>query len=390
MNIAINAIPITGYGGMTFLRNMLPLLDQRGDGHHWYIYAKPEAVEQLRFAARQVVFRDVKVAGGVLGAIAAQQLRLPGMLRRDRIDLVYTANNSDIFLAPRPRVTVIRNVEPFLYQRFFNSAPKKLRCAVLALLSRLSLRSADRIVCVSEYARQVATGGDPRASAKAAVIRHGIGEPFSPRNPRPDCAPADYLFTSARMIGYSNLTNVVEAYKICRDQGLDMPLLVTGGRHDDHYERLVKRRVEELGLAAHVRFLGYVDTRTMAGLMPNARVFIFGSLLEACPNTLLEALRCGAAVVASDTPPNREIGGASVAWCDGRSPWEMASAILRVARNQEYAAALRQKAVSRAEQYSWSSTADSLVRLLERTADDYRRHRAPHAPAELAGRIGGS
>lgn len=367
MRIAVNAMPSSGYGGLTYLRQILPALDRREDPHRWFVYGRPATLERIRFRARKIVFREVRPRGGLAGRLLAEQLQLPALMRADGIDLVYTANNPDLVLAPRPRVIAIRYTEPFLYREFFNSAPKQIRCELLRLMTAVSLRTADHILCVSDYARRVAGAGKPPLVEKTTVVHHGLGAPFAPGRPAPSWAPPDFLFTSAKMIGYSNLLRLAEAYAILRARGLKEPLLVAGGPHDARYERLLKARVAELELTPHMRFLGYVNAESMAAAMANARVFIFSSLLEACPNTLIEAMGCGAAIVASETEPNREVAGEAVAWCDGRSAEAMAEAVWAVARREDCRLALREKARKQAARFSWEKTADGLVEVLERT-----------------------
>ena len=366
MNIAINAMPSSGYGGITYLRHVLPVLDRRADAHRWFVYGRKETLGKIRFPARKVSFREVRPKGGVVGRLLAEQLQLPALMRKDAVEVVYTANNPDLFFAPRPRVIAIRYTEPFVYREFYNSFSKKVRCAALRALTRISLETCDHILCVSDYARRIAGASKAPLAAKTSVVHHGLGEPFRPDREAPEWAAGEFLFTSAKMIGYSNLLNVAEAYKICREAGLGAPLFVAGGPHDASYERALNRRVAELGLGCAVRFLGYVDHRSMAGAMANARVFIFGSLLEACPNTLIEAMGCGAAIVASDTEPNREVAADAVAWCNGHSAEDMARAILDVARREDLRAALRGKAREQASRFSWERTADGLVQVLER------------------------
>lgn len=382
MRIAVNAMPSSGYGGLTYLRQILPALDRRDDGHEWFVYGRPATLERIRFAARKVRFRQVAPRGGLAGRLLAEQVGLPMRMRADGVDLVYTANNPDLFLAPRPRVIAIRYTEPFLYNEFYNSFPKKVRCAVLRLLTSVSLRTSDHILCVSAYARRVAGAGRPPLLEKTSVVHHGLGEPFRPGRPAPAWAEGGFLFASAKMIGYSNLHRLAEAYAILRRSGLREPLLVAGGPHDARYERGLKRRVAELGLTSSMRFLGYVDPETMAAAMANARVFVFCSLLEACPNTLIEAMGAGAAIVASDTEPNREVAGEAVVWCDGRNAEAMARAILQVAREEALRAELRERALRQAARFSWERTADRLVEVLERVWRS--RRQALEQPAAAA------
>jgi glycosyltransferase involved in cell wall biosynthesis len=123
----------------------------------------------------------------------------------------------------------------------------------------------------------------------------------------------------------------------------------------------------------------------MAGAMGHASVFIFSSLLEACPNTLIEAMGCGAAIVASDTDPNREVAGDAVHWCDGRSAEAMADAILDVARSKPLGAALRERALRQAARFSWDRTAERLVEVLERVRQ--RSREEIREPAAVEARL---
>lgn len=366
MRIAINAMPFSGYGGMTYLRNILPVLDRRRDSHHWTVYGRPATISKIRFPGSKVQFETLGGFPGLLGRLAGEHLYLPLLLRRRKADLVFTANNTDLFLAPRPRVTAIRYLEPYVYHNYYNSPSKRLRCAALKTLTNRSLATADHMICVSEYARRLAIGANPQWFGRSSVVHHGCGAPFTPRAPRPAWAPREYLFAAAKMIGYSNLHTLVEAYAKCAVRGLELPLLIAGGAHDHGYERELKHRVRRLGLQDKVIFLGYVGRLEMAGGMAHAQVFVFSSLLEACPNTLLEALSCGAAIVASDTEPNREVAGEAAAWCDGTRTIAMANSIEQVARDGLFRNVLKKRALQQAQQFTWERTADRLVAVLER------------------------
>jgi len=383
MRIAINAMPSSGYGGVTYLRNMLPVLDRTAEQHSIHVYGRPDTIDIVRFPARRVTFREVHVRGGIAGRLFVEQFGLPEMFRRDGIDLVYTANNTDLLFAPRPRVTAIRYTEPFVFRNYQNSIPKQIRCAVLKVLTQLSLRTADHIICVSDYARRLAIGDNREILEKTSVTHHGLGVPFTPAAPHPAWAPRDFFFAAAKMIGYSNLHTLAEALSRCVADGLDLPLFVAGGPHDPTYERFLKRRIEQLGMTGRIVFLGYVNRESVAGGMAHARAFIFSSLLEACPNTLIEALGCGAAVVASDTEPNREVARESVAWCDGRSAASMAAAIASVAGDGKRRSVLREKALAQAASYSWGRTAERLIRVLEQVHRAHKKRRERIASDEV-------
>lgn len=381
MRVGINALPIYGYGGLTYLKNLLPVLDARQDEHRWYVYGRRVTLDQIRFPARKIVFRQVASSGGLLGRVLREQLWLPWLFERDRIDVVYTANNVDLFLARQPTVIAIRNVEPFLHTAYFNSFPQRLRCRLLGWLSGWSLRTSDGIVCVSRFAARVAASRASGATEKMVVVYHGCKRPAWPPA-RPARAPLRYLFSSARMAGYANLLTLVEAYGYCRRLGVVEPLFIAGGDHDQGYRRRVEERMRQLELEGSVHLLGYLSHDEFLQWVAHCQVFIFPSLLEACPNTLLEAMASGCAIVASDTEPARELAREAVCWCDGTSPESMASAILRVLRDPAYAAGLAWKALQQSRQFHWASTAEQLVRVLERVHQG--RVGVPEAPVPVA------
>jgi glycosyltransferase involved in cell wall biosynthesis len=85
----------------------------------------------------------------------------------------------------------------------------------------------------------------------------------------------------------------------------------------------------ELGITEHVSFLGRVDN--VYDFLSTADVFVLSSIYEGCPNSLLEALACGANVVATDCPSGpREIleNGKFGHLVAIESPGEMAKAII--------------------------------------------------------------
>jgi len=111
--------------------------------------------------------------------------------------------------------------------------------------------------------------------------------------------------------------------------------------------------------------------------MAHATLFLYAGVLEGGRATLLEAMRCGAAIVAQETPLSRELAGDGVAWSETGSARSMARTIRRITSNPTHAGILRKKAAARAAGYSWETTATSLVKLFERTSADYRRPELP-------------
>jgi glycosyltransferase involved in cell wall biosynthesis len=82
-------------------------------------------------------------------------------------------------------------------------------------------------------------------------------------------------------------------------------LLLAGGRGTT--ARLVEDTIVELGIGRHVRLLGRVDD--ISGLLSCADLAVHSSRREGCPNSVLEAMAAGLAVVATNIVGIREALG---------------------------------------------------------------------------------
>jgi glycosyltransferase involved in cell wall biosynthesis len=107
-----------------------------------------------------------------------------------------------------------------------------------------------------------------------------------------------------------------------------------------------------------VRLLGYVDDATLARLYRGARCVAYVSLYEGFGLPVLEAMRSGTPVVASDIPALREVAGDAAVFVD---PLDVSA----IARGLRQAIAirdeLREAGLLRAAAFSWSRTAQETV-----------------------------
>jgi glycosyltransferase involved in cell wall biosynthesis len=76
---------------------------------------------------------------------------------------------------------------------------------------------------------------------------------------------------------------------------------------DGELRQFLSQRAEELGVRNRVHFLGELDNAEIPLLLAAADIFVFPSLYEAMPLALVEAMRAGIPIVASDIPAHREI-----------------------------------------------------------------------------------
>jgi len=117
------------------------------------------------------------------------------------------------------------------------------------------------------------------------------------------------LAAVARMVPQKGWEVLFEAAAQARTAGVPVKILAAGDTtlmdgDPDAYRRSLHEHAARLGLAEHVRFLGFRSD--VWAVMKAADAFVLASLIEPFGTTVIEAMAAGRAVIASDLPGPRE------------------------------------------------------------------------------------
>jgi len=140
--------------------------------------------------------------------------------------------------------------------------------------------------------------------------------------------------------------------------------LVVGGGLGGR-EAFLEREAERLSLAGRVRFTGRLPDDELVELYRGAAVYVDASLYEGFGYQVLEAMACGAPVVASTATSIPEVVGDAGLLADPRSPTAIAEQVTRILEDDALAADLRGRGLARASDFSWERTADGLAAAVE-------------------------
>lgn len=230
------------------------------------------------------------------------------VIGREKIDLVHSYFGAPggyggmlaALVTGRPLVASLRgadvNMVPALgygarRDRSFDRAIKRL------------LSTADRTVFVSEFLQQqgCALGAD---LAKSLVILKGVRlDLFSDTTPTAVAREAAGLDDRPMILSVSGLVrikgidDVLDALRLVRARGGTFHYVVCG---EGPERSALAARVEELGLAGDVTFVGRVPRDTIRSYFRAANVLVHGARIEASGNVLLEAMASGVPVVCTD------------------------------------------------------------------------------------------
>jgi len=100
-----------------------------------------------------------------------------------------------------------------------------------------------------------------------------------------------------------------------------------------------------------------VPERKPRAIYASCRAFLFPSVLEACPNILIEALSAGCAVACSNRGVMPEIAGAAALYFDPEDIDDFSRKIVLLIEDDSLNRKLGANALKRAGHFSWEKTA---------------------------------
>lgn len=298
-----------------------------------------------------------------------ERLQMPWRIRRDKLDVYHGTYNT---LPPRwpvwkgpPMVVTLHDVivtwypddldDPYIQyarkvtQRVIRDA------AVILTVSEWSKRDiCERFDCDPGKVRVSRNGlhpevlkGAPEGAGDRARAQHAEGRP--------------YMFAIGAGLERKNTGRMIEAFGLARERQPDLPhlLLVSGvgGKVDSFRER-----AQKAGVLEHVRFLPYLDQDDLIAVYAGADLCIYPSLVEGWGIPVTESLALGTPIVTSNTSAMPEAGGDYARYFDPHDLDSMATAIIDAV--DDYVPSwpsIRDAAVARARELTWTKTAEGVL-----------------------------
>jgi glycosyltransferase involved in cell wall biosynthesis len=283
---------------------------------------------------------------------------VPSIAQRIGADLIFVPSHETVPRCAVPQVFVVHDVGPLVAPALYG----RTRFVRYATTLGSAVRRADAAVCVS-----TATKLDVLRTVDGVADRlHVIGQGAQQLPPEiaggKDQSPADMVLYVGAALKHKNLRTLVDAFRT-PVPGMPSELVMVGPEYGSEVAEL---RDYARGIP-NVRHLGFVSASELGALYSRARCLAFPSLHEGFGIPLLEAMREGLPIVASDIPSLREVALDAACWVhDPSSAEEWRHALSRVGASAELRTDLVRAGRIRLEHYSWSGVADQMVGLWSR------------------------
>lgn len=189
---------------------------------------------------------------------------------------------------------------------------------------------------------------------------------------RPGAGPPPHQLTGGRpfvlYMGQSearkNLDGAVRAFAALPTAARESRTLVVICPMGADRRRKLDGDAARLGISHRLRVHDRVSDADLRSLYCNCDAFLFPSLCEGFGLPLLEAMACGAPVVAGDNSSQPEVAGDAAVLVDASNPGAIAQGLAEVLHDPGKSAMLRLAAIDRASRFSWRRTADLALRAM--------------------------
>jgi glycosyltransferase involved in cell wall biosynthesis len=362
MLIGLDAIPLTepraGVGHYTFeLARALSRASARDEFELVY----PSSYEPINLDEESLPpnLKTTRVRVGALGR-RWWAVGLPRHLRRSRVELFHGTNYEAPLWGGAARVVTVHDLSLFLHPETHEE--RRVRRARRRL--PLMARAADAVITPTESVRREVCEHLNVAPSKVFAVAEAARECFAPMKleeteevrRRLGVGP-EFLLAVGTIEPRKNLRVALRAFEeVLRAQPRsDLQLVVAGGRgwkSEPLLEDLEKSRAR-----GRVVLTGYVSDEDLRALYSSCRAFLYLSLYEGFGLPPLEAMSCGAPVVAGRTSAIAEVTDGAARLVSPNSPEEAAAAVLELLEVEGARRSLTDAGLRRASEFSWPRAA---------------------------------
>lgn len=315
-------------GAETYVRQLIRFLPAAAGSDEWVLVMPRDLAGQLETPG----WRRVIVGLGDLRLVAARISEAFTSWRARSLERLIDGLALDAMLFPQqsifpkhaavPAVVTVGDVQHLLLPENFGLFDRAFRAAIYPH----SLRRARRIIAISNHTKTTLVERAAVDAEKIAAVPFGF-RPADAASARPlDDLPGPYLYYPAATFPHKNHASLLRSYAALRKRGaIGEPLVLTGARTGlwPKLESLIR----ELGMAAHVRHLGYISAADVRRVYAGASAILFPTLFEGFGLPVLEAAEFQKKIIVSRLPVFDEIGIPSRFQIDFSDPEQLLGAL---------------------------------------------------------------
>ncbi|MGH7204749.1 MAG: glycosyltransferase family 4 protein [Nitrospiraceae bacterium] len=297
------------------------------------------------------------------------QVTLPRQLAQDRISVFLSPYYKGPLLAPCPAVLTIHDLFFITYlgrRRLFYDG-------VMTRVARWYATRATAIIADSEYSKRSIVTKLGISSEKITVIPVPLGNEFH-EAPLTDELKLRYGITDPYILyvgnfwPHKNLSRLLQAFAGLGESLRNTYQLVLAG-YDQHHQPALNELASTLGLTSRLLFPGPIANPDLPAFYSGCALFVLPSLEEGFGLPALEAMACGAPVIAANRAAIPEVVGKAAILFDPEDVAAITKAMADVLTQPELGTTLRRQGLMRSREFSPNRTAGRVLKLLQEVSE---------------------
>lgn len=280
------------------------------------------------------------------------------------IDLFHSPAHTPVYaICPPTKRWIVTVHDLFTYKLNYAEETQKEEWEILKRMEK----NAAHIIAVSHSTKRDLLELMPSLKPRVSVIHEGVSEHFkvidnySPVIGKYNINKPYILYVGSA--GFNkNLQRLLQAFRHIYE-GIDHNLVFVGDvkwLYKSIIGWVIENKMED-----RVLFPGFIPDEDLPAFYTGADLFVVPSLYEGFGLTVLEAMACGAPVVASNVSSLPEVVGDSGLLCDPYDVEDMARILLCMIHNNVLRKELREKGLQRAAKFSWEVAARKTLKIYE-------------------------
>lgn len=367
-------------GGAGLLIDLLEWLPVVRPDWEWVVYLLPRHCREFDDppTRRKVKIEMVSAGDSPIGRLWWIYRELPKRLASNGTDLLFAFANIISSRCPVPQILYVHQLLAFRTKSVrsrFNSREARLR-----LMREMILRGASRsasVIVQTEDMRYRLECASPRLAGVVRVVPGSVSGRIPSEDIRPakrrlvdECGWPRLVYVSYAAEHKNHLT-LIRALKKIVARYPKATLLLTleaEGRYSSaDVGRIceMRRLVEQLGLSAHVAWLGTLSQDEVKLMLKEATVAVFPSLEESFGLPLAEAITAQCPLAVSALPYARDVAGGAAVYFDPLDPDSIANCVMNTIQSPALIQHLKQEASTRQALFQPRTVAEQIATILE-------------------------
>jgi glycosyltransferase involved in cell wall biosynthesis len=279
-----------------------------------------------------------------------------------RVDVFHSSD----WTQPPSRAAKVTTIHDFGFLKYPEVAHPKIKAVHQRRLAWVK-KEADLVIAVSQSTKRDIMEILAIPEKKIKVVYEAASEDFKPIKNKKKIEQVkkkfkingNYLLSVATLEPRKNLKRIIEAFKMLKTKDLKLVIVGKQGWDDSLPKLNFKRRNSK------IIFTGYISGENKTALYSGATCLVYPSLYEGFGLPVLEAMKCGCPVLASNISSLPEVAGHAGILVDPVDVEEIAKGMGEIINNKEKREEMIKKGLKQIKKFSWEKAAKETLKIYQ-------------------------